>query len=131
VNSRAFAWNPEQGGWTEETLRSRMDEPWFDPAGFLIHDRDGRMAGFCWTKVHSNTQPRLGEIYVIGVDPDFQGLGLGRGLTLAGLASLASRGIGTGMLFVDAENVAAVKLYDSLGFEIHRTDAMYQKRINT
>jgi mycothiol synthase len=129
VNSRAFAWNPDQGTWTEETLRSRMDEPWFDPSGFLIHERDGRMAGFCWTKVHEDTQPRLGEIYVIGVDPDFQGHGLGRRLTLAGLASLADRGIRTGMLFVDGDNVAALKMYDALGFQIHRTDAMYEKRI--
>jgi len=131
VNARAFAWNPEQGGWTEATLRSRMDEPWFDPNGFLIHERDGRMAGFCWTKIHDDVEPRLGEIYVIGVDPDFQGLGLGRTLTLAGLGSLADRGIRTGMLFVDDDNVAAVRLYEKLGFEVHRTDAMYEKRLTS
>jgi len=132
VNARAFAWNPEQGSWTEENVRARMDEPWFDPAGFLIHDRtspDGtvRMAGFCWTKVHdaTGTTSALGEIYVIAVDPDFHGLGLGRALTLAGLDSLAGRGIGVGMLFVDADNTAAVTLYDKLGFAVHRTDCLY------
>jgi len=132
VNGRAFAWNPEQGSWTEDNVLARIDEPWFDPRGFLIHDRLGsdgevRMAGFCWTKIHAATEASaaLGEIYVIAVDPDFHGLGLGRQLTLAGLDSLAGRGITTGMLFVDAANTAGVTLYDKLGFIVHRTDCVY------
>jgi mycothiol synthase len=97
----------------------------------LLHEREGRLAGFCWTKIHAESTPALGEIYVIAVDPDFHGQGLGRDLTLAGLDSLASRGIATGMLFVDADNTAAVGLYDKLGFTVHRTDCMYQGQINT
>lgn len=129
VNARAFAWNPEQGTWTAASLRMRMLEPWFDADGFLIHERDGRMAGFCWTKVHEASTPPLGEIYVIAVDPDFHGLGLGRELTLAGLESLAERGLRTGMLFVDADNVSAVRLYDKLGFVLSRTDCLYTTAI--
>ena len=67
----------------------------------------------------------LGEIYVIAVDPDFQGLGLGNQLTLAGLASIAARGITVGMLYVDGGNTAAVTLYERLGFTIHRTDRAF------
>jgi mycothiol synthase len=125
VNNRAFATHPEQGGWDRETLVLREREPWFDPPGFLLHERDGRLAGFCWTKLHTDHDPPLGEIYVIGVDPDFQGLGLGRQLTLAGLDSIARRGISVGMLYVDADNTAGVGLYDALGFTIHRTDRTY------
>jgi len=131
VNRRAFSWHAEQGQWTHDTLHSRMSEPWFDPTGFLLHERDSRLAGFCWTKIHTDTKPALGEIYVIAVDPDFHGLGLGRALTLAGLHNMAERGITVGMLFVDADNTGAVALYTKLGFAIHRVDCMYQGTIDS
>ncbi|MGA0879534.1 MAG: mycothiol synthase [Ilumatobacteraceae bacterium] len=125
VNNRAFAHHPEQGGWDQTTLSSRMSQPWFDPAGFVIHEIDGRMAGFCWTKVDVDLDPKLGEIYVIAVDPDFHGQGLGKRMVVSGLVSMAERGIGTAMLYVDAENVAAMAMYESLGFRTHRTDQAF------
>ncbi len=123
VNARAFASHPEQGRWTLEDLTRREREPWFDPGGFLLHEVGGRLAGFCWTKVHLN--PVLGEIYVIGVDPDFQGRGLGRALTRAGLGHLATRGVPTAMLYVESTNTPALVLYRSLGFTEHHREVQF------
>lgn len=116
VNNRAFMAHPEQGAWTSEVLQSREREPWFDPHGFLLHDENHQLAGFCWTKLHPETEPVLGEIYVIAVDPQFAGRGLGRALTVAGLQHLTSVGAAIGMLYVDAQNALAVSMYSALGF---------------
>jgi mycothiol synthase len=126
VNNRAFAGHPEQGDWDLATLRRRMAEPWFDAGGFRLHEIDGRLAAFCWTKIHDVPDgSQVGEIYVIGVDPDFQGMGLGRELTLAGLDSIVAHGVGSGMLYVDGANAPAIGLYRALGFTVARTDRAY------
>lgn len=128
VNNRAFVTHPDQSAMTHDRLHHELGQDWFDPAGFRLHERDGRLAAFCWTKRHPATadEPAMGEIYVIGVDPDFQGLGLGRALVLAGLEWLAEAGETVGMLYVDATNSGALHLYDSLGFTPHHVDRLYE-----
>ncbi len=124
VNARAFASHPEQGEWTHAVLNERLAESWFDAAGFLLHEIDGRIAGYCFTKVH-RTNPPVGEIYVIGVDPAHHGKGLGRALTVAGFAHLSASGLRHGMLYVAGDNLAAIGLYESLGMRVAHRDEVF------
>ncbi len=123
VNNRAFRLHPEQGVWTLETIAERELQGWFDPDGFLLHDVGDELAGFCWTKIHDEEQ--LGEIYVIAVNPDYQGRGLGRELLVAGLDYLGTRAVPTAMLYVDRDNVPARSLYKELGFSDDHLDRAY------
>jgi len=124
ANAEAFAHHPEQGSLTQRDLDDRMAEPWFDPEGFFLAERDGELLGFHWTKAHA--EEGLGEVYVVGVRPSAQGGGLGKALTTIGLRHLARRGLPTAMLYVDADNTAAVTVYERLGFTTHETDLMYR-----
>ncbi|MFI1149997.1 mycothiol synthase [Streptomyces sp. NPDC020817] len=124
VNSAAFAHHPEQGTLTQRDLNDRIAQPWFDPKGFFLAERDGELIGFHWTKVHA--EERLGEVYVLGVRPGAQGGGLGKALTAVGLNHLAAAGLPTAMLYVDADNPAALAVYEGLGFSTHEVDLMYR-----
>ncbi|HZC51022.1 MAG TPA: mycothiol synthase [Mycobacterium sp.] len=137
VNNAAFVEHPEQGGWTEVELAERRSEPWFDPAGLFLafadaaNEQAGRLLGFHWTKVHLD-QPGLGEVYVLGVDPSAQRRGLGQLLTAIGIESLARRladsAEPTVMLYVESDNVAAVRTYERSGFATYSVDTAYAPR---
>ncbi len=126
VNNRAFHWHPEQGGMTLPDLTGLMAESWFDPEGFRLHEHHGRLAGFCWTKVHPDETPPGGEIYAIAIDPDFHGQGLGKPMTLAGLEHLAGQGLTVGFLYVESDNHPAVATYRALGFDHRFTNRAYR-----
>ncbi|RJQ76501.1 mycothiol synthase [Pseudonocardiaceae bacterium YIM PH 21723] len=122
VNAKAFAWHPEQGRMSVADVRAREAEAWFDPAGFFLAvDENDRLAGFHWTKIVDG----LGEVYVVGVDPESQGGGLGKALTLAGLRHLRGRELAEVMLYVERDNEAAVHVYQKLGFTRASSDVQY------
>jgi mycothiol synthase len=138
VNARAFVHHPEQGRMTRQDLDRRICEPWFDESGFiLIEDTSSPtplLAASHWTKVVDADSPDKeateGEVYVVGVDPAYQGLGLGRAVTLLGLEYLRDQGLSKAMLYVDADNRAAVATYSRLGFTRSAVDVMYSRAVH-
>jgi mycothiol synthase len=134
VNNAAFVTHPEQGGWTADDLAERRAEAWFDPDGLFLafDDRTNALLGFHWTKVHAQ-EAGLGEVYIVGVDPSAQGTGLGGVLTAVGIAHLARRLADadepTVMLYVESDNVAALRTYRRLGFRRYSVDTAYARGV--
>jgi mycothiol synthase len=118
LNNLIFAAHPDQGSWAMADLENRMQEPWFDPAGFFLCVHNEKIAGFCWTKIHRDfvNQDPIGELYVIGVDPSESAKGIGKAVSTEGLIYLQEKGIKQAMLYVDEDNEAGKGLYKTLGF---------------
>ena len=134
VNNAAFDWHPDQGAWDRARLADAMSQRWVRPEGFLVHEGDdGEIDGFCWTRVHEETDPdviaagdpALGEIWVIGAHPDRHGTRLGPSLVVAGLDHLAEDGLGTAVLYTEEGNEPARRMYDRLGFHVHERRGGY------
>lgn len=132
ANRTAFEALPDQAGWTTSDLVHRLAAPWFRADGFfLLVDENHNIAGFHWTKIHlagrggATAAESLGEIYVLGVIPSYRGRGLAEYLIETGLDYFRRQGIRTVLLYVDADNTAARRLYDRFGFQINSTDYQY------
>ncbi len=138
LNNKVFTDHPDQGGWSKSDLKARVNEEWFDEKGFFICEDKDKLIGFCWTKIHGahthshegheedHGHEAIGEIYVLAVDPEYKGQGLGKDLTVTGLNYLKYQGLSSAMLYVGVENKAALNLYRSLGFSDFGSDVMYR-----
>jgi mycothiol synthase len=146
LNALAFVNHPEQGRMTRHDLDQRIAQEWFDASGFiLIEDtRTGPapvLVASHWTKVVPDagwderaalpSRTEVGEVYVVAVNPAYQGLGLGRTVTVLGLAHLRERGLSEAMLYVDADNRAAIATYSRLDFGRSAVDIMYSRIVHT
>jgi len=138
LNNKVFTDHPDQGGWSIENLRVRVNEEWFDEKGFFICEDKGKLIGFCWTKIHgarthfhdvnqtNHGHEAIGEIYVLAVDPAYRGKGIGKDLTIIGLNYLKYQGLSNAILYVRVENTQALDLYKSLGFKHNSSDVIYK-----
>lgn len=120
VNNAAFSWHPEQGGQDPADYRRRIQEPDFDLGSVVIAERtaDGRVLGFHETKRHADHPSGLamGEVHVIGVDPEVHARGLGRALLIEGMARMIAGGAEAIELYVESDNEKALPLYRDVGF---------------
>ena len=94
--------------WSEHTFASNQGERYLNYQLTV----EGRMAAFAITQVVLDEA----TLFNIAVDPDFQRRGLGKALLEHLIDELEKRGVLTLWLEVRASNVAAIALYESLGF---------------
>ncbi|MDR1426234.1 MAG: mycothiol synthase [Bifidobacteriaceae bacterium] len=135
LNAAAFAAHPEQGALTGRDLDRRLAQPWYTPGDLILAEAPklkggtSSAAGYVWVKIEDPVSG-TGEIYAIGVHPDAQGSGLGTVLLDAGLRHLVERGARAAVLYVEGDNLPALRLYRRFGFEVSRTDALYAWSLN-
>lgn len=131
ANNEAFFWHPEQGGWDLDRLRRAQEADWFDEDDvlFLWDTSAGEpaLAGFHWTKWHTEDTPAFGEVYVVGLASAYRGRGLGDPLLRLGLAHLAGKGARRVILYVEADNAPAVRVYEDLGFVVDEEHVVYSQ----
>lgn len=115
VNAAAFCEHPEQGSWSLADIEARMAEDWFSANDvFLARESTSHdLLGFHWTKIITEADgTKDGEVYVIGVSPKAQGRHIGSALLDVGLTHLHNQQAMPISLYVEADNTAAVRLYE-------------------
>ena len=133
IQNRAFAgiagYNPN----TVEEITYRINRSNCSPEDVLLAYKGDKVIGYCWTGVVCEggaTSKRKGQIFMLGVDPDYRGKGVGRKVLLAGLAHLKSKGLQVAELGTERENKIARALYKSIGFKVWKRTYCYEKVIN-
>jgi mycothiol synthase len=134
IQNRSFAGTWGYNPTAVEDVVYRLNMSGSSPEDVILIFAADRPVGYCWTLVDPEASAaagtNVGRIYMLGVDPDYRGSGIGKQALLAGLAHLKSKGIEVAELTVDSQNAAACALYESGGFEISSTSAWYEKALD-
>lgn len=96
------------------------------------HASGRQLAGYAWVKTvpgggesRGRRQDAQCELYAIAVSPDFAGQGFGRLLLQAAFHQMLTHSPLSISLYVDADNIAAVRLYEKAGFTVSRTSVQW------
>ncbi len=130
VNAAAFASHPEQGQMSRAEFDALTREPWFAADDLRLAyatsgERQGELAGFSWVKTVQEGNTTETELYVLGVDPTFAGIGLGAALLGETLRQMAPHRPNRITLYVDGDNTNAVALYARAGFVVEQRSMQY------
>lgn len=133
LQNRSFAgtwgYNPN----TIEDILFHLGFPDRSPEDIIIAGEGDRPIGYCWTLAKAGEKRTetagKGRIYMLGVDPDYRGKGMGKQVLLAGLSSLKGKGVKVVELTVDSGNLAARALYRSVGFEVQSSSLWYEREL--
>ncbi|MCS4536052.1 mycothiol synthase [Corynebacterium sp. HS2168-gen11] len=127
VNQEAFGWHPEQGKWDQAGLDLTRSNPWYRPEDVLLLWEHDTLVGFHWLKRYGDAETfHQGEVYIVGLGNAARGKGLGAALLTAGITHLREQGATEIILYVERDNVPAVKLYTSMGFSIAEQHILYR-----
>jgi mycothiol synthase len=104
--------------WTGASYRSEvMEKPGYDPSREIIAVApDGRVAAY--TVYWTDERNRLGHFEPVGTHRDFRRLGLARAVMASALMRMGEAGMVSVSVNHNEENVAAARLYESLGFQV-------------
>jgi mycothiol synthase len=101
---------------TVEQIQHRSSMSNTSHEGILFLVDGNRIAGYCWTCISPSNGKTRGIIGMIGVSPDYRGLGVSRPILSASMEYLKSAGVDDIGLHVDGNNIPAIRLYTSMGF---------------
>lgn len=105
-------------------MRSPVYNSDFD---IVVEDSDGQFGAFCI--VWPDPLTRVGLFEPVGTHPDFQRRGLGKAVMLEGLRRLQGCGMRSAIVSTEENNPAAIKLYESVGFEVVGHLGTYEKDV--
>jgi len=91
----------------------------------VVVSAEGRVASFCIYWVDAVN--KVGLFEPVGTHPDFQGKGLGKALLYDTLQRMRAEGMETAIVCTEVSNVAANRLYESVGFVKTNCFILFQK----
>jgi len=111
LHGRAFDSTSMTAPWRARTLRMPQYRPELD---LVAAAPDGRLAGFCvgW----SVPERHVAQIEPLGVDPAFQGQGVGRALLLEMFHRFRAHGAEHALVETEASRSSARHAYEAVGF---------------
>ncbi|MDY5585451.1 MAG: GNAT family N-acetyltransferase [Arcanobacterium sp.] len=125
LNQQAFRNHPEQGKLLRENFVERFAQTWFDSELLFGVFIESKLRAYLWLKPESAEEL---ELYVLGISPHYQGQGLGKILTSLAVHTAIARGYKRVILYVDAENTAAMSTYLRAGFVERERHFAYKLR---
>jgi ribosomal protein S18 acetylase RimI-like enzyme len=111
--------------WRQRTLQPPAYTPDLD---IVVQAPSGRLAAFCigWLRSTSDGVP-VGQIEPLGCHPDFRRYALGRLALAEVLRRMQALGVSEIYVETDSYRDTAFRLYESLGFQVHRNVLIYSK----
>ena len=111
------------------TLRFTQSPVYVPEHEIFVIAPSGEVAAYCiiWT----DEITKIGHFEPVGTHPDFQRQGLGKSLLFEGLRRLKSEGMTEADVCTNHDNAAAIRLYESVGFQKNKRLMTYQKKRTT